>query len=376
MSKYQATEGKAPGALIFVGEQKVETVYCSSIAYSGDSFHEQEYSTLARYLEQPVTDLPVWLDVTGIHDITAIEQLGVGFNLNPLILEDVLNTNQRPKVDEIDGVLFVVLKMLLPDKNEGGIQEEQVSFLLSDQWLVTFQEQPGDTFEPVRNRLRHPITKIRSRGLGYLLFALMDTIVDQYVFLIEDLGERIEKLEQKILIETSPSMLNDIKEYKKELHHIRRSVWPVLECVNLLLRTDTDYFDNDTIPFIRDLEDHVRHANDSIETYREMLTDLVNLYQSGETNKLNDVIRILTIFSVIFTPLTFLAGIYGMNFKYFPELDYQYAYPLFWATIISVSLVMILYFKRKGWLNKQDTSFRINYLKKLSLKKGKRTKKS
>jgi magnesium transporter len=365
-SQQSLTKGKAPGTLVFVGEKKVENISVDVLSYAENEFNEQQFNSIESLQEIIKNQLPSWINITGIHDVKQMSQLGEMFNLNPLILEDVLNTEQRPKYEEIDDKIFVVLKMLY-NNDDLSISNEQISFVLGTNYLITFQEEAGDTFEPVRERLRKATTKIRARGLGYLLYALMDTIVDNYIFLTENLGERVEGLEEKILIETSPSLLNDIKNHKKEIHQIRKAVWPAKECITLLERTEVEYIDKNTKPFVRDLLDHINLANESVDTYREMLTDHVNLYHSGEANKLNEIIRVLTIFSVIFTPLTFLAGIYGMNFKYLPELDYPYAYPIFWGVILTITLGMIIYFQRNGWLKKQDARFRLDYWRKVKL---------
>lgn len=349
-SKREKTKGQAPGSLIFVGEQKLDKTIIERIQYDEEHFSEKKYESVDELLADDIDKSTGWINVVGLHDVELIKRLGEHFKINPLVLEDILDTEQRPKYEEIDGHIFTVLKMLQKEPESEQVKIEQLSFVLGKDFLISFQEEPGDVFNPVRGRLRTPTTKIRTRNLGYLMFALEDTVVDNYIFIVESIGARIEDLEERVLIDTSQETLAQIKNFKRDINQLRKSIRPARECILLFDKTDSPYIDKYTEPFIDDLVDHVNIATEAVETYREMLSDQLHMYHSSVSHRLNEVIRVLTIFSVIFIPLTFLAGIYGTNFKHFPELDYKYSYPIFWLVLVSIGTAMIVYFKRKGWL--------------------------
>ncbi|HCY85860.1 MAG TPA: magnesium and cobalt transport protein CorA, partial [Desulfobacteraceae bacterium] len=260
-----------------------------------------------------------------------------------------LNTGQRPKLDEFDDYNFVVLKMIRFDKDEDRILTEQLSIVFAEKFLLTFQEQPGDVFEPVRERIRRDRSRLRSAGTDYLAYALMDTIVDHYISTIELIGERIEDLEEDIFAGENQAVMEKIHRYKRDILLIGRSVRPAKEAISKLARLDNGLFCDATLLFVKDLQDHVNHACDAVETYRDLLTDQLNLYNSVLANKMNDVMKILTIFAAVFIPLTFIAGIYGTNFEYLPELKFRYSYYVFWAVLLVTAGCLLYYFKRKRW---------------------------
>jgi magnesium transporter len=296
------------------------------------------------------TDTVTWINVDGVHDTELIMKIGSGFELHPLTLEDIVHTGQRPKMEEYDDYIFLVVKMLRFDQDKEQVVGEQLSMVLGRTFLLTFQEQPGDTFEPVRERIRRQKGRVRGAGIDYLAYALLDTVVDNYIFIIERLGEKVEDLEEEVLFAPSQAVLEKITRYKKEMNYIRKSVRPFRELILQLNSLDSDLISDKTAPFLRDMQGLALQSVEIIDTYREMLSDHLNIYNTGVNTKLNEIMKVLTIFAAIFIPLTFIAGVYGTNFDYLPELHYRYSYFVFWAVLLLVAGVMIRFFRRRGWL--------------------------
>lgn len=341
--------GQAPGALIFVGDQKLEKSNIEVIEYDAENIEvvkNQPVDALNRFF---TSNKISWINISGLHDTDLIHSVGDLCKLHPLLTEDVVNTSQRPKCEEFDEHLFFVLKMLRIDKASEQLRSEQLSLVVGKQYLITFQEDEQDVFKSVRDRLLRPTTKIRHRNSDYLAYALMDAVVDNYIYIIEQFGEKVEALESEVMAATRPEQLDRIYSYKREINYLRKTIRPVRDLVRGYKDAESTLVHDETYSYINDLMDHVEHASEAIETYQVMLTDQLNLYQSAINNRLNDILRTLTIFSVVFIPLTFLAGIYGMNFKHFPELDYPFAYPVFWGVQIFIAVGMLFYFKRKKW---------------------------
>jgi len=348
--KKDASIGKAPGSLIFIGTQKTDYCRIQVIDYDPADLQELELRDIKDGVSFKATKTVSWINIDGIHDTELIRNIGENFDLHPLVLEDIVNTGQRPKMEEYDDYLFFVIKMLRYDKEKEMVVSEQVSMVLGQTFLLTFQEQPGDVFDPVRERIRRHKGRIRGSGIDYLAYALLDTIVDNYIHIIERFGERIEDHEDEILDNPVPELLHHINLYKREMNYIRKSVRPAREFIQQLYNLDTDLIEEKTFPFLKDLLDHATQSVEVIDTYREMLSDQLNIYHTGVANRLNEIMKILTIFSAVFIPLTFIAGIYGTNFEYLPELHYRYAYFIFLGVLISVALLMLKFFKRRGWL--------------------------
>jgi magnesium transporter len=278
-----------------------------------------------------------------------MKEIGETFDLHPLLIEDIMNTDQRPKLQESDNNLFVVLKMLRYDETKQTIIAEQLSLVIGKTFLLTFQEQPGDVFEPVRERIRRQKGRIRATSIDYLAYALLDTVVDNYIYIIERFGEKIEDMEELVLGNPEPEVMEQLSNYRKEMNYLRKSIRPAREAITHLARLDTELIDTETIPFLKDLEDLITQASEAIDTYREMLSDQMNLYNSSLSNKMNDIMKVLTIFAAIFIPLTFIAGIYGTNFEYLPELHFKYSYYIFWGVMVAVAVSLLIFFKRKRW---------------------------
>ncbi|MBU0465566.1 MAG: magnesium/cobalt transporter CorA [Proteobacteria bacterium] len=346
----EKSKGQSPGALIFIGDQKVDSVKTRVIDYDLSILTDQELLDIKDGSHFKKTETVTWININGLHNIEFIGEVGRVFDLHPLVLEDILNTGQRPKTEEFDSYIFIVLKMIRFDKETEMIINEQLSIILGENFLLTFQEQPGDVFEPVRERIRKQKSRIRGSGTDYLAYALIDTVVDNYIYIIELIGEKIEDLEEEILIGQDATVMERINLFKREINYLRKSIRPAKEAILHLSRLDSDLFHENTMPFLKDLQDLINQATEAIETYRDLLTDQLNIHNSVMANKMNDIMKILTIFAAIFIPLTFIAGIYGTNFEYLPELHYKYSYFIFWAVMITVAGSLLFYFKRKRWL--------------------------
>lgn len=346
----EANKGLAPGSLVFIGKKKMENIRIRMIDYDQTSLDEQELNDIKQCAEFKKADTVSWINIDGLHDLETINQLGKVFDLHPLLLEDVLNTGQRPKMEEFDNCLFIVLKMFRYDDQQQNIISEQLSMIIGTKFLITIQEQVGDVFEPVRERIRKGKGRIRTAGTDYLAYALLDTVVDNYIYLISRIGENIEDNEAGILEDVSADTLGNINNYKREISYIRKSVRPAKEFISKLLRFESDFIREDTKPFLNDLHDLIIQASEAIDLYSEMLSDQLNIYTSNVNNKMNDIMKVLTIFAAIFIPLTFVAGIYGTNFDYLPELHFKYSYFIFLGVMIAIAISMLAFFKRKGWL--------------------------
>ena len=348
--KREEIKGQSPGSLVFIGNQKVENVRIRVIDYDGTQLKEDELKEIAQGAEFKRTNTVTWINVDGLHDLALMKEIGSTFDLHPLLMEDILNTGQRPKLEEFDNCLFIVAKMLRYGKEKQMIISEQLSMVLGATFLLTFQEQPGDVFEPVRERIRKQKARIRASGIDYLAYALLDCVVENYVFIVERLGEQIEDLEEGVLENAEPAVMEKINAFKHEMNFIRKSVRPAREAIIQLSKLDTELIHDQTVPFLKDLQDLITQAAEAIDTYRDMLSDQLNLYNSVVGNRMNDIMKVLTIFAAIFIPLTFIAGIYGTNFEYLPELKFKYSYFIFWGVMLGVAVVMLSYFRKKKWL--------------------------
>lgn len=344
------TLGQVPGELIFVGEQKTAEVHIRVIDYDQEQLSDQELRDIKDGLIYKETPTVTWINVNGLHDTELIREIGKGFGLHPLVLEDIVNTGQRPRMEEYDDYLYFALKMMRYDEGTGKVSSEQLSMVLGKNFLLTFQEQPGDVFEPVRERIRKQKGRIRKVGIDYLAYALLDTVVDNYLYIIERMGEQIEEIEDRILDNPTQAVLTKINDYKREMNYLRKTIRPAREFILQLSRLDSTLLQDSTLPFLKDLLDLSNQAVDVIDSYREMLSDHLNIYNTGISNRLNEIMKVLTIFSAIFIPLTFIAGIYGTNFEFVPELKYRYSYFVMWGVMVVVAGFMLRFFRRRGWL--------------------------
>jgi len=342
--------GLPPGTLIHIGEKRVEKVKISMISYDESQFDEKDDVPIEECLAFKEKAAVSWINVTGIHDIEVIEKFGRAFRLHPLLMEDVVHTDQRPKVEDFDDYLFIVLKMLTYDEAKSELQSEQVSLVLGPNFVISFQEHEGDVFNPVRVRIRNGKGRSRKMGCDYLAYALIDAVVDHYFLVLEKYGEKIEMLQEEVLSQPTPQTLQMIHETKRDMIFLRKSVWPLREAISVLERGESTFITDTVAIYLRDVHDHAIQVIDSIETFRDMISGTLDVYLSSVSNKMNEVMKVLTIMATIFIPLTFIAGIYGMNFKYMPELEWHWAYPVVWVVIILLAVLMLIGFKRKKWL--------------------------
>lgn len=344
--------GLPPGALIHIGEYIRERTRIVLYNYNRDHLDEQEIDTVEAcipYKEQRGTI--TWISVEGMHEVDVLADLGRCFDLHPLVLEHILNTDQRPKLEVFDNTISTTLKMIRYDENVGEIDVEHVCMILGENYVLSIQEgKPGDVFDPVRQRLRARIGNIRELGPDYLLYALIDVVVDHYFLSLESVGERIESLDEQAANDPTPAVLAEIRALKREMIVLRRSVWPLREVVDQLERGDLRPVRKATRLYFRSVYNHVIQVMDAVDAYREILAVMIDIYLSGVNNRMTAVMNTLTIISTIFLPLTFIVGVYGMNFRHMPELTWHWGYPAIWGVMILLTIAMLIYFRRRRWL--------------------------
>jgi len=291
-----------------------------------------------------------WVDVVGLGNEEILQRLGQVFELHPLILEDVVNVPQRPKVEYYEDQLVIIALMVMPKPKEKGFWSEQVSFVLGKHYLLTVQEEPlRDSFQPVRDRIRTNTGRVRHTGADYLAYALLDAVIDGFFPVLEDYGERIEALEDEVILNPTPHTLEKIYQLRRELLALRRAIWPQRSAINNLIRDGSSLISPDVQIYLRDCYDHTIQVLDMVETYRELASSLMDVYLSSVGHKMNEIMKLLTIISTIFIPLTFIAGVYGMNFKHMPELNWTWSYFVCWLLMILISVVLFFFFWRRGW---------------------------
>jgi len=342
--------GLPPGTVVFVGKQKTEKIKIKVIGYDETHFEEKEVEKIEEafaYTDKPVV---TWINIDGLQSTDVIEKIGKNFKLHPLVLEDIANTEQRPKMDDYTDYLYVVLRMLRYDKKETEIASEQLSLVLGSNWVISFQESEGDVFDPIRERLRGSKGRIRKMGADYLIYALIDAVVDNYFAVLEKTGEKIADIEDTLIANPEPATLKDIHDLKRQIISLRKSVWPLREVVDRLERGESKLVNKATRLYLRDVYDHTIQVIDSIETFRDMLSGMLDIYLSSISNRMNEVMKVLTIIATIFIPLTLVAGVYGMNFAYMPELASPWGYPLVLLAMLAIGIVMLFYFRKKKWI--------------------------
>jgi magnesium transporter len=349
IQKRSKKAGLPPGTLVHIGKQTTGPVRITVFEYDEAGCRERQLPG-PDDLQLPTPPAAIWIDIGGIHKPEIVEAFGKRLNLHPLLLEDVVNTEQRPKLDDYGTYGYVVLKMLYADERREEIQIEQVSLIFNQQFLLTFQENGGDVFEPIRDRLRAGKGRIRQAGVDYLLYSLVDAIVDRYFGVLETLGEKVEVLQDSVLADPKPELLRDIHTVRRELLFLRRAIWPIREVLSALERLESPLVRDTTKPFFRDVYDHAIQIMDTIETLREMVSSMLDIYLSSVSYRLNAVMKVLTVITTIFMPLTFIVGIYGMNFEHMPELHWPWGYPVVLVIMTVIAIGMLVLFRRKRWL--------------------------
>jgi magnesium transporter len=343
--------GLPPGSLVHIGEKRAEKVKITLIRYDQDSYEEKVVDTIEQCFPFKDRSGITWVNIDGLHQVDIIEEMGIHLGLHPLTMEDILNTGERPKMEETDEYLFVILKMLYHGKTKNEITAEQVSLVLGSNYVVTFQETVGDVFDPVRERIRSGKGRIRRTGSDYLAFSLIDAIVDNYFVILESIGERMETMEEAVVEIPTKDTLSNVHRLRRELLFLRKIIWPLREVINCFERSESELVNETTRVYLRDVYDHAIQVIDNVETFRDMFSSMLEIYVSSISNRMNEIMKVLTIIATIFIPLTFIAGVYGMNFQLqFPPLGWEWGFLVIMILDLSVASVMLAYFRKKRWI--------------------------
>jgi len=342
--------GLSPGTLLHIGARRLETAQLELFSYTPEQLDHRTDLDIKACLDACRQEGNHWVNLAGIHDVSLVEQLGSAAGLDALALEDILNTGHRPKIEVFDDLFLVILKMLALDPASGVLISEQVSIVLGRSRVATFQERPWDLFDGVRDRLQTTRGRMRHRGPDYLAYALIDAVVDGYFVVLEQLSEQVVDLEEELAGRPRHDALQRIHQFRRDLVVVRKAVWPLREVIATLARDDSELIDERTAPFLRDLHDHTVQVIETVETLRDSVSGLLDLYLSSVSQRTNEIMKVLTVMATIFIPLTFIAGIYGMNFEYMPELHWRWSYPLLWMFMIVSAGGMLIAFRRKNWL--------------------------
>lgn len=340
--------GLPPGTLVYNGKVTTERVKITLIEYNETEYFEREFYDLSECINHVKNGMVKWMNVEGIHKTELIEAIGKQYDIHSLTLEDIVHIDQRSKFEEYENYALGVMKMITFD---GHIHAEQLSLILVGETVLSFQEPfGGDAFDVIRNRLRQAKGRVRKLRADYLFYALVDAVVDSYFSVIEKIGDAVEEIEEEIMNNENKSSLKKLYELKRELIFLRKQVWPMRDMINSMIRSESDFLSKDTHIFLRDLLDHSTRIIDTVETYRDLLSGIMDVYLSNASNRMNEVMKVLTIVSSIFIPVTFIVGVYGMNFDFMPELRSPYGYATVWAIMLAIMVGQIIFFKRKKWL--------------------------
>ncbi len=348
-------KGMSPGSLIFTGEKKAEKVIISLFDYNSGDFIEKNIDDLNELEEYKNNSNITWINIVGLHDINVLEKIGNIFDIHPLVLEDILNVSHNPKIEDYEHFLFLVIKMINYIEDSNCLDIEQVSLIIGKNYIITFQEKSGDVFDPIRERIRTAKGLIRKYNEDYLAYRILDSIIDNYFSVLENFDERIEDIEDQILSQPDDLSLEEIHNLRKELIKLRRAVSPLREMIFTIEKEKFNFIQKTTYVYLRDLSDHIKQIIDTIENYREFINGLLEVYLSNASHRMNEVVKLLTIISTIFIPLTFIVGIYGMNFRTdasrwnMPELDWAFGYPFVMGLMVVIAATLIIFFKKKRW---------------------------
>jgi len=342
--------GMPPGTLMHIGKRKIDNIRLNIINYNESGFEEKNLNAIEESFSYKDKPSVTWINIDGLHDVEVIEKIGIEFDLHPLIMEDILHTNQRPKMDDFENYLFIVARMLRYDNAGHKIISEQLSLVLWKNIVMSFQERVEEIFEPLKERIRKDKGRIRKMGPDYLLYCILDAVVDNYLIVLENLGERVEELEEQLITKPDPDTLESIHNFKRELIYLKKSLWPLRDLINTLERGECSLILDKTTIFFKDVYDHTIHIIDTVETYRDLASGMMDVFLSSVSNRMNEVMKMLTVIATIFIPLTFLAGVYGMNFSYMPELNWRYGYFMALLIMFLVGILMFIWFKRKKFL--------------------------
>ncbi len=349
LSKSVRQAGMPPGTLVYTGEPQDAAVKITITHYDEDTITAQEFEAFTECLPPVSPEGVTWIDVSGIHQVKNLENLGKCFNLHPLVLEDILDVEQRPKIEDYDDYLFIVLKAIRPFGIE-GMASEQISLILGANYLICCREANGDIFAPIRERLLTSKGRIRKLGADYLAYSLIDVIVDNYFVYLERFGDQVESLEDQVVAKPTPQTLRVVHQFKNDMIMVRKSLWPLREVIASLERRESPLISDSLTVYLKDVYDHTIIAIETVETYRDILSGMLDIYLSSMSNRLNEIMKVLTIIATIFMPLTFITSLYGMNFRYMPELSWRYGYYQVLGLIVVIALGMLLYFRKRRWI--------------------------
>ena len=349
LSSFKETIGQAPGTLVYTGNKNESEVQVELYSYNKEEIVRVGGKNIDEVKGSKGKGRVDWVNVDGLHNVELINQIGKEYNLNSLVLEDVLHVDQRPKMEDFGDYIFFTIKMFYNNPN-GELEFEHVSFVLGKESVISFQERPKDIFDLIRERLTNSYGKIREKGADYLFYRFIDTIIDHYFIVLDKIAEKIELLEDEVMEDPSTKTLQKLQGVRKELIYLRRSIYPLRESINTILKSESSLLSADTERFFMDVYDHTIQVIESLETYRDLQSGIMDLYMNTASNRMNEIMKVLTIMSTIFIPLTFIAGIYGMNFQHMPELGYSWSYPAGWVLMIALVIFMLILFKRKRWL--------------------------
>jgi magnesium transporter len=342
--------GQAPGELTFIGQKLMEKPRFRLISYNKENIGETETENTSDLLSAMAPGHINWINIDGLHEPTAISEVGKAFSLSPLVLDDIVNTDQRPKFLEDGNNIILFLKQLVYNEVSKSIIAEQITLILGPDYVISFQEKTGEFFNSIRDRLRNNTGKLRKSNADYLMYRILDTIVDHYSVCLSLIGEQVEANEEKILSKNGNQVIEEIFRLKTEISYLRKTIRPVRDITKSLKNTDSELIEESSLPYFNDLDDLINHALETVDVYYIMIGDQLNIYNSNLANRANDVMKVLTMFAAIFIPLTFIAGVYGTNFEYMPELRFKYSYFIMLSVMFILAIVMIVYFKRKKWL--------------------------
>ncbi|MFW9823679.1 MAG: magnesium/cobalt transporter CorA [Candidatus Thorarchaeota archaeon] len=349
-SKRKKKVGLPPGTLIYTGDKPKEKPLIKVIDYNEEKFNIQEFNEIQLELNKIDKDLIRWIDIYGLSNVNTIEEIGHQFDLHPLVLEDILNPNQRPKLEDYGNYIFLVLKKLSWNQQQADFDYEQISIILGNNFVISFQERDTKLFNPIYERIQVPKGRVRIMDADYLFYVLIDIVIDNYFIILEKVGENIENLEDILIKNPEPETLQLIYHLKRTSIELRKSIWPIREVVNKLQREQSNLIKDEMQIYLRDIYDHIFRISDLLDNYRDIIFGMLDMYLSSVSNRMNDIMKVLTIISTIFIPLSFLAGFYGMNFLHMPELSQPIAYPILITIMVAIALIMLFFFKRKRWL--------------------------
>ncbi|TFG92120.1 MAG: magnesium/cobalt transporter CorA [Syntrophobacterales bacterium] len=349
VKKRSVKAGLPPGSLVYVGDKGAGKAKISVVEYKENMVREASISDLTECFSCSDVSTVTWIDVNSVHQVELVAKLGECFNLHPLVVEDILNTDQRPKLEDFGEYLYIVFRAFSCNGGHCPMETEQISLILGTNFVISFQEKESLLFDKILDRIRTGKGRTVKSGADYLAYSLIDTVVDNYFIVLEHLGERMEALEDALVANPASQTLREINLLKRDLISIRRSVWPLREVLNNMQREGSTLITESTRIYLRDVYDHTIHAIDTLETFRDMISGMLDIYLSSASNRLNEVMKVLTIIATIFIPLTFIVGLYGMNFRYMPELRWRWGYPAILLIMAIISACMVYYFKKKKW---------------------------